>query len=300
MRRKLEVTVGLCVKNNEKTIHQAIKSILDQDFPHKLMEIIVVDGESKDKTLEIIKNCISNSNIPTRIYSDEGSGLGLARQIVVENAEGEYIAWIDGDIVIPKSYIKTQVDFLVRCPKAGAVQGNRWNYKGKSMVATLEIMSNLHYILENQRNKLATRGAVYRVKAVKDVGGFDKSIRGAGEDIDLSVRMRRRGWLLYMNEGEWTHIARENWKGLFDQYKWYGYGLHFIGHKHKGLVVLWQWLPLVSLLGGYRRSLLVYKITRKKISFLLPLLFLYRGLAWLSGYLKSHRDGYGHKSFEHN
>jgi succinoglycan biosynthesis protein ExoA len=292
---ELKITVGIAVKNNATTIQDAIRSVLSQNFPHEKMEIIVVDGMSTDATVEIIRKNVSKSDIHTDIFSDNGKGLGLARQMIVDKARGEYIMWVDGDIVIPKDYLSNMVEFLDRNPQVGAVQGNRWTYTGESIVAILEIMSNLHYVFERERNRLATRGAVYRVRAIREAGGFDKNIKGAAEDIDLSVRMHQKGWLLFMHEGEWTHIARETWKELWDEFWWYGYGMHFIGHKHRGLVVLWQWFPLASLVSGYMRSLMVYKITGRKIAFLLPLHFFYRGLAWWLGYIKSNIDGYGHR-----
>jgi GT2 family glycosyltransferase len=156
-------------------------------------------------------------------------------------------------------------------------------------------MSNLHYALKRQRDTLATRAALYRLKAIRDAGGFDKNIKGAGEDVDLSIRMHKRGWLLLMNNGEWVHIGRGGtWKGLWDQFWWYGYGMHLVSHKHEGSILLWQWTPPASLVAGLRRSIGTYKMTGKTTSFLLPLYFMFKNLAWILGYAKSNLDDYGH------
>jgi glycosyltransferase involved in cell wall biosynthesis len=56
---KPKVTVGICVRNCADYIKEAIASIIDQDFPHDLMELIVVDGCSEDKTLKIIRAALS-------------------------------------------------------------------------------------------------------------------------------------------------------------------------------------------------------------------------------------------------
>ena len=60
MPNNVKVTIGFCVKNAEQTVRDAIRSILKQDFPHEMMELIIVDGYSKDKTLSIIQNELSN------------------------------------------------------------------------------------------------------------------------------------------------------------------------------------------------------------------------------------------------
>jgi len=90
---KPKVTIGICVKNAETTIREAVESILNQDFPHELMKLIIVDGNSTDKTLSTIMNCLKKTNMKTSIFY-ENEGLGKARQIVVENAKGDYIVWL--------------------------------------------------------------------------------------------------------------------------------------------------------------------------------------------------------------
>ena len=55
METEVEVTVGLCVKNSEATVERAVNSIIAQDYPQELMELLIVDGSSRDKTIPIIK-----------------------------------------------------------------------------------------------------------------------------------------------------------------------------------------------------------------------------------------------------
>jgi glycosyltransferase involved in cell wall biosynthesis len=71
---KIKVTVGMAVKNNESTIQKTIRSVLNQDFPHELMEIIVVDGNSRDQTLKIIRSNVAKSDIRTKIFPTMEAG----------------------------------------------------------------------------------------------------------------------------------------------------------------------------------------------------------------------------------
>ncbi|MGB9760460.1 MAG: glycosyltransferase, partial [Thermoproteota archaeon] len=132
-----KVTIGLCVKNNESTIHFTINSILRINYPTELLDLVVVDGKSRDKTLEIIKQALRNSNLSFNIFSDEGKGLAYARQLAVDNAKGEFIQWIDGDHVIPKDFITKQVKFIMSNDKLGAVEAIT-KHIGKSWVSKLE------------------------------------------------------------------------------------------------------------------------------------------------------------------
>jgi glycosyltransferase involved in cell wall biosynthesis len=293
----IQATLGLCVKNSEQSIKETVESIVCQDFPHERMEIIVVDGKSKDKTLPIIRDCLKTSNIRFKFYSDQGEGLGTARQIVVDNACGEYILWVDGDNVFPKNYVRKQVEFMDRNPRVGAAQG-RWGlYRTKSRIATLVNLSELeNKYWDNNTPIIGTVKGIYRLKAIKQAGGFDMCIKGASEDLDLSYRIWQSGWPLSESQVILYQRWRSTWKDIWKWYSWWGYGEHYRSHKFQNLVILWRMVPVLrALVSGLRQATSSYRKTHLRLSFLLPFLFFYQALAWWSGFLKSHRDGYGHK-----
>lgn len=292
----MKVTVGLCIKNCEKTIRETFQSIINQDFPHELLEIIVVDGNSNDATLSIIKDIAMKTDIRMSFYNDGGKGLGVARELVVDHAKGEFIVWVDGDVLLPKDYTRKQVEFMDQNPKVG-VAGGTWRYKGRSIVATIEDMNSVNkwFIKENRTfKKFGVGGCIYRVKATKQVGGFDKNILGAGEDADITYRIKKAGWLLTISFPGSYHQFRETWKDLWTEYFWWGYGMHYVYHKHPHLFTLWHRIPPVAFLAGLRLSILAYKFTHLKISFLLPLHSFFKRTAWWIGFAKGHINGYGH------
>ena len=82
---KPKVTIGICVKNCEATIKEAIDSVIDQDFPHELMEVIFADDDSTDETLSIIESYGPNMDMQAKVFHHEWKGLGVTRDIVVNN-----------------------------------------------------------------------------------------------------------------------------------------------------------------------------------------------------------------------
>jgi glycosyltransferase involved in cell wall biosynthesis len=291
------VTIGLCVRNEEKNVGDAVESVLDQNFPHELMEVITVDGCSKDGTIEIIEKVLSREDIVHKIFL-ENEGLGHARQTVVKNAKGKYIIWVDGSIRLSRSYTKRQVDFMERNPKIGIVSGKH----GLCLGSVVAILENLTYIVDSYRWKngekhqrlLPTGGSVFRNKAIRGVGGFDKHIIGACEDIELAHRMKMKGWLFNITDAVFYEKCEETWKGLWDQYSWWGYGAHYLFHKD-GLtnLVYGLFLPAGPVIGLIRGSI-SYRLTLRRISFLLPIHYTFKKMAWSYGFIKSHLDGYGH------
>src|SRR4030042_1009238 len=96
---KTIVTLGMCVRNGEEQIEDALKRIVEQDFPHNLLEVVFVDDGSEDKTLSIINSWKEKSDIKIKIFSYSWRGLGKSRNTILNNTEGDYILWVDCDTI---------------------------------------------------------------------------------------------------------------------------------------------------------------------------------------------------------
>jgi glycosyltransferase involved in cell wall biosynthesis len=294
MKHNIKVTIGLCVRNNEATIRQAIDSILNQDFPHELMESIVVDGCSKDRTLDIVKNRIKNSRIKSRIFREK-RGLGYARQIVIDNARSEYIIWVDGDMLLSRDFVRKQVLFMERNPRVGIAKGKYGMQRRNNLVATLEdIEFALTFRCEGETNlsSLGTSGCIYRVEAIRQVGGFDQSIKEAGEDTDVEHRIKLAGWSLCITSAVFYERRRDAWKSLWNEYFWHGTGASYVFRKNRRVINIYKMLPPVALIVELLRVPLAYRLTRRNIAFLLPFHYVFKRIAWFMGFMCARsRDG---------
>jgi glycosyltransferase involved in cell wall biosynthesis len=301
------VTVGMCLRNCENTLKDAIDSVIKQDFPHELMEVIVVDGFSKDRTLRIVREVLSKSDINVKIFR-ENKGLGFARQMVVDNALGKYILWVDGDIILSKNYVKQNVDFMEKNPIVAIARGSFGLLPDDNLVAMLE---NVSYVIDSLRDRgkttsrmLGTEGSILRVKAIKMAGGFDTNIKGAKEDFDVAYRLHLAGWKFHRTDATLYERQRKTWSDLWKQYFWYGYGLHFIQHKNKGRKISAVNSEDRTIIGRMtaclRLSFQAYKLTCRKAVFLLPLHRIFKRMAQIFGSLRAHMDGYGHHHREYS
>jgi glycosyltransferase involved in cell wall biosynthesis len=289
---KVPVTIGLCVKNCSNTIRDTLKCIIEQDYPSKLIEIIVVDDKSSDDTLSIITKTLSNSSLNFKVFSTKGKGLGFARQLVVSNARGKYIIWVDGDMIIPKNFVTQHVMFMERNPEVGKARAKWGVLKEHSLPAMLECLRLIAFSKTQKKSYLTgIGGSICRTCALRAIGGFDVEIFGACEDIDLALRLAK-SWKIATNDAIFYHRFRKTWKELWQQYYWYGYGMHYVCNKHKNAIRIWNYLPHVAFLAGMRQALFVFKLVRLKKAFLLPLQYIFKYSAWLNGYLRSHLDGY--------
>jgi glycosyltransferase involved in cell wall biosynthesis len=301
MSDKVKVTVGVCIKNEEASIEKALESIFQQDFPHNSMELIIVDGYSKDKTMRIVKKALQKTDFKYNVIYDN-HGLGSARQIVVEEASGDYIVWVDGDVRLSKDYIRQQVDFMERHRKVG-IAGGKYALLEGNLAFFLE---NVAYVVDSFKSagkphpKLpGSEGSIYRTEAVKQVGGFDKNIKGACEDIEVAYKMKEIGWSLVTNNAVFEESCRSTWRGLWNQYCWWGKGGHYLFHENRRINPVYEMIPPAGLLAGLLRTSTAYSITHKKRVFLLPFHYTFKRIAWCCGFLEAHLNGYGHASRPH-
>jgi len=284
------VTIGVCVKNSAVTLREAIESIIAQDYPHEFMEIIFVDDGSKDETLSIIKSYIPKMNMTVKIFHHEWRGLGASRNVVVNNASGKYIVWVDGDMILPSDHVRKQVEYMEKNQNVGIAKSKHGMLSG-SLVAKLE---NLPYVVLDYKNNgavkpglLGTGGAIYRTEAIRQIGGFNESIKSVGEDQDAARRIFKKGWLFGRTNTYFYERRRETWKALWDEYFWWGLGMHQTLRENKDVAVLYKMNLLFGLFSGIIYSIDAYKLTHQKICFLLPLQFIFKIVAWWTGYFKS-------------
>ena len=290
------VTIGVCVRNCESTIEDAIKSIMAQDYPHKLIEVIFVDDGSTDRTLTIIKEYAAKMDMKVKIFHHRWRGLGYSRNVVVKNASGKYIIWVDGDMILTKNHVRTQVEFMEAHKEVGVGKGQYALYTTSSLVAYLEnisaIMGLKNSEVEIAYNPLGTGGSIYRVRALKEVGSFDEAVKGVGEDMDAELRMLRGGWKLCVTSAAFYERRRESWRELWREYFWHGYGGSSIKTEIKqSRNILYKMFPLFAILASTSQAINAYKKIYEKKVFLLPFHWFFKRTAWLIGFLKGLING---------
>ncbi len=94
------LSVIIPMYNRAHIISQAIESVLAQEL--KDVEIIVVDDGSTDVSTDVVKAYVQKySNIS--LFENEHKGPGVARNVALEHASGEYVTFLDSDDWIPKT-----------------------------------------------------------------------------------------------------------------------------------------------------------------------------------------------------
>jgi len=111
----MKISVIVPVYNSEKYIARCIQSILTQTYHD--WELLLVDDGSTDRSQHILKEYELKDQRIKVLYQNHG-GAGLARNLGINNAVGDYIVFVDSDDTIENNYfmllsqMKTDVVFI--------------------------------------------------------------------------------------------------------------------------------------------------------------------------------------------
>jgi glycosyltransferase involved in cell wall biosynthesis len=84
-----KLTLNIAVRNEEKRIATLLTSIANQTYPKSQLEVLIIDGMSIDKTLEIVKAFKENYNIPIHIIKNTKKDSASGRTIGLLYATGD-------------------------------------------------------------------------------------------------------------------------------------------------------------------------------------------------------------------
>lgn len=104
------VSVIVPLYNAEKYIEETMESILNQTY--KNIEIVIVDDGSKDQSSSIVKNFKKKYPEQIKYILQENQGVSVARNTGIENANGEYISFLDSDDLWHSTKIEKQMESM--------------------------------------------------------------------------------------------------------------------------------------------------------------------------------------------
>ncbi|GAA4038208.1 glycosyltransferase [Sphingomonas rosea] len=107
-----QVSVLIIVYNRERFVGQAVRSVLGQSFGD--FECVVVDDGSTDCTVEVVR-AINDPRLKL-VVQPRNAGIPVSRNLALDEARGEYIAWLDSDDVCLPDRLAVQRTFLERHP----------------------------------------------------------------------------------------------------------------------------------------------------------------------------------------
>lgn len=187
------VSIIMPAYNAARTILESIESVLAQSY--RQWELIVVDDGSTDGTSATVEKVADQRVL---LLKQENSGVAAARNRDLEQAQGEYIAFLDSDDIWVPEKLEKQVDVFRNEKKGntGLVYTEKRCFSEKTADAYACRSRQFDDIADNFLrllifNYIATLTVMTKKSVIEDVGMFDESLFGT-EDWDLWIRIAKR------------------------------------------------------------------------------------------------------------
>ncbi len=202
-----KISVIICTHNSESLIKQCISSIKSQNFPSSEFEIIVIDDESKDNTINIVK-----SEGVDNLVLVEPCSLGHARNVGVKKARGKIIAFIDSDCIAKDGWLKTIKKEL---ETNQGISGPVFNGNPQSLIAWTEYFMEFSEFNEYKKRSIIDFAPgcnqVYKKDVILNAGGFTTS--HMSEDVVFGHSLKKIGVkITFVPELQIIHFCRSELK----------------------------------------------------------------------------------------
>jgi glycosyltransferase involved in cell wall biosynthesis len=213
------VSVVICAYNAERTTRPCLESLRKINYPN--YEVVIVDDGSRDATAEIA------AEFPEfRLIRQPNKGLSVARNVGMQAANGEIIAYTDSDCVVDPDWLS----LMVRNMKEGGFDGcGGPNYAphedGRTEACVAASPGAPCHVLvgDVQAEHLAGCNMVFHKAALEKIGGFDPQFTAAGDDVDICWRLLDAGFTLGFCPSAFVwHFRRNTVKAYYGQQRGYG------------------------------------------------------------------------------
>jgi len=254
-----KITVVVPIRNEQAFIAQTLQYLRDQDYPKDKLEILVVDGESDDRTVEIV-SAIAAEDARVRLLNNPKRLSSAARALGASEASGEIVTFVDGHTYIDNDQLlkstarlmqEKEVDALSR-PQFLETPENTFFQKAVALARRSAIGHGLDSTIYTDKDMYvdpSSSGASYKKSVFAEVGNFDDRF-DACEDVEFNYRVHKSGRRSFTSLALAVYYyPRDSIRGLFRQMKRYGVGRMRLARKHPETLSIGTLIPVAFTLG---------------------------------------------------
>ena len=248
------VSVIIPMKNEEAYIGQCLESILQQDYPKELVEILVVDGGSTDGSVGAVKK-LANGHSNIRLLGGRGVNCPAAMNIGIKNSTGNVISKVDAHGYVAADHISTGIKHLsddkTKCvggPIEPIAKSNVARANALARSSVFGVGRGVYSWGEKPGFVDTVQCGVYKSDVLEEVGYFDETMQ-FGEDEEINWRIRKKGYRIFSTPDiKFFYYVRDSFWKLFKQYYSYGLTRVKVIQKHPDFIRVKHLVPAVFVL----------------------------------------------------
>ena len=215
------VSVIMPVRNEERFIEAALRSLQEQSTPGFLLEILVVDGMSEDKTCAKVV-ALAEKDPRIKVLRNPSRNTPAALNVGLRVAAGDYVCIMGAHAAYDRDYIAVCLQELVVRDAVGCSGKVVTAPADASLQARLVAWAARHPFASSSRSvRTQPEGyadtvpfPVMRKQALLDAGGYNEQLL-RNQDNDMNQRLRALGFKLYVTgKTECRYYPRPNIKAF--------------------------------------------------------------------------------------
>ncbi len=254
-KRQLKVSVLVPARNEVDQIQSCLESLLANDYPKDMMEVLVIDGMSEDGTQERVRE-IAQKDARLMLLNNPGRIVSGALNIGIRHAKGDIILRADAHTVFERDYVSQCVQTLMEkdCDNAGGPMraGGQGVFRRAVALATSSHFgvgnSAFHFDFKEGYVDTVYLGA-YKREVFAKIGLFDETFV-RNQDDEFNFRLREAGGKIYLSPRIRSHyFPRSDFLSLWKQYFQYGYWKVLVAKKHWSMMRLRHFAPFCFIVG---------------------------------------------------
>ncbi|MDR1993683.1 MAG: glycosyltransferase [Nitrososphaerota archaeon] len=224
-----KVSIIVASYNSADTIKECLESILTLDYPPDHVEIIVMDGFSKDTTVKIAQQ------FPVKVISLPLNA-PAAYNYAQKTAIYPILGFIDSDAKVEPQWLKKLVPHLSE-PQVAGVSGSieTWNQSNPWARSIGYEIKNRYQRIGRYTRRIATMNLLLKKSALEEVDGWDENLPSQ-YDTDFGFRITKKGYkIAYEPSALCYHYNRTTLKTFYRQQLQYGKNTLKLYFKHDKL-----------------------------------------------------------------
>lgn len=249
------ISVVVPVRNEELHISTVLSALAGQDYPSDRFEVLVADGNSTDRTCQIVEEFAATARMRVRVVPNPQRLSSAGRNAGALASQGEIIAFVDGHCLIPTPRLLKNITGIfdhsgAAClcrPQPLHVPGNS---RFQDAVANTRATvlghgrdSTIFDMAQEREVDPSSSGAIYKAEVFERIGMFDETF-DACEDVEFNFRVRKAGFKAVTSPRlSVFYSPRKNVRSLWRQLVRYGQGRFRFMRKHPDATTLAQLIP---------------------------------------------------------
>lgn len=202
-------TIAIPTYNRANLLPLVLERIAEQvkNLSTYKIEILVLDDASFDNTVQILESFKTKYPSFFRyILSEQNQGITKSRNILVKNALGDYLIFLDSDVLIAK-------DNIIKHIKTHENNKNIICQGSIKFVNTIENPENekKNLLTDYSNSFFDTANLSIEKSKIIEAGFFDENFSGYGwEDLELGIRLKKKGLKVLKNKSILTYHYKSN------------------------------------------------------------------------------------------